>query len=99
MRSKMLGLTGIVTGAACFAAVWCAGASAAEVVGSTLTQDPSNPFVVPVTVVANDQPADNPTPNPLSPTAAGVVTSVRIKHSATSATPIVAGLRLLDGTW
>lgn len=84
-------------GAAAAAAVllFAGDARASEIVGSTLTQAPNAGFVTPLTAVAHVQPADNPTPYPLSPTAAGVVTSVRIKHGGTGATPGSAGLRLL----
>jgi hypothetical protein len=81
--------------ALCACALFAGSAQASEIVGSTLTQDPNQGFVAPLTAVAHVQPADNPTPYPLSPTTAGVITSVRIKHGGTSATPGVAGLRIL----
>jgi hypothetical protein len=81
--------------ATCACALFAGSAQASEIVGSTLTQDPNMGFVAPLTVVAEGQPAENPAPNPLSPTSAGVITSVRIKHAGTSASPGSAGLRIL----
>ena len=61
-------VVGRATAAAAVAfAVFGGTAQASEIVGSTLVQNPNAGFITPLTMVALSQPADNPTPNPLSP--------------------------------
>jgi hypothetical protein len=96
---KVMRALPVTVAVACLGAFSGSTAMASEIVGSTLTQDPNQSFISPTTVVAGEQPSSDPTPFPLSPTTAGVVVSVRIKHGPVSATPGQAGLRVLGGTF